>query len=52
MHGVSGMLLYAGTDGITAYDVEKACELWSGDPATSIGVSGDGKTVAGIYEEE
>lgn len=48
----NNVILYAGTDGITAYDVEKACELWSGDPATSIGVSGDGKTVAGIYEEE
>ena len=46
------IMIYAGAGGITAYDIEHACELWTGEPVTSISVSGDGKSVAGIYEGE
>lgn len=46
------VLIYAGEGGITAYDIYKAQELWKGDIATAISISGDGTSVAGIYEGE
>lgn len=45
-------ILYAGDDGITAYNIEDGCELWSGKPATAIAVSDDGGRAAGIYKDE
>ena len=45
-------IVYAGRDGIAAYDIVKGAEVWSGQPATAIAVSKDGKTVAAIYKEE
>lgn len=45
-------IVYAGRDGIAVYDIAKDAEVWSGQPATAIAVSRDGKTVAAIYKEE
>lgn len=45
-------LLYAGEDGMKAYDTEKKQELWTGKAASSICTSGDGKMAAGILEGE
>lgn len=45
-------IVYAGRDGIVAYDIVKDAEVWSGRPATAIAVSQEGKTVAAIYKEE
>ncbi len=38
-------ILYAGAEGLTAYDISSGKTLWTADPATAIAVSGD-KTVA------
>lgn len=46
------VILYAGKGALQAYDIEKGTVLWSGKPATSISISGDGKRVAAIYKEE
>lgn len=46
------MLIYAGNDGITAYNVEKNSIIWKGNPATGISVSEDGKSVAAIYKSD
>lgn len=46
------IVAFAGKDGITAYDIGKEAVLWTGKPATSIAVSGDGKSVAAVYKEE
>lgn len=48
----SETLLYAGREGLTAYDLKAGKELWRGRKATGIAVSGDGKTAAGIYKDE
>lgn len=45
-------ILYAGKEGITAYSITEARELWTGEPATSISISGDGSTVAAVYKDE
>lgn len=45
-------LVYAGAEGLTVYDIEKEEELWRGEPATAIAVSGDKKTIAAVYREE
>lgn len=44
------VILYAGKGGIKAYDTDAGRELWTGAPAASICVSGDGRYAAGIYE--
>lgn len=46
------VILLAGKGALQAYDVEKGAALWSGEPATSIAVSGDGKRAAAVYKEE
>ncbi len=46
------IVVFAGKDGVTAYDIEKRTVLWTGKSATSITVSGDGKSVAAVYKEE
>ncbi|MCI9621159.1 MAG: protein kinase [Dorea sp.] len=43
-------ILYDGQDGMTAYDIREGRELWTGGAASSICVSGDGKTAVGICE--
>ena len=46
------MLLYAGKDGISAYDLTNNEIKWSGKAATSLTLSADGTTVAGIFANE
>ena len=46
------LLLFAGEDGISAYDISAQTILWTRRPATEIAVSADGQTVAGIYRDE
>ena len=45
-------VVYAGEDGITVYDIAEEKELWKGEKATGIAVSGDGGTVAAVYRDE
>ena len=45
-------ILYAGENGVSAYDILNKSELWTGKPATSIAVSADGHTVATVYRDE
>ena len=45
-------VVYAGTDGIQAWDIKKGQELWTGSLATGICISGDGQTAAGVYRDE
>lgn len=45
-------IVYAGENGVTAYNLEASAEVWSGAPATAISVSGDGKYVAAVYKDE
>ena len=47
----SDTFLFAGIDGLTAYDLKDKKELWKGEKATGIAISGDGKTAAGIYKD-
>ena len=46
------LIIYAGNEGIIAYDIVKKAVLWSGYPATAISISGDKKTVAAVYKDE
>ena len=48
----SSRIVYAGAEGICVYDIEQKEKLWSGSRATGICVSGDGRTVAGVYRDE
>lgn len=45
-------ILYAASDGLNAYDIEKGEVLWTGKQATSIRVSGDGRRVAAVYRDD
>ena len=45
-------ILYAGREGLQAYDMEGDEVLWTGKPATIIRVSGDGRRVAAVYRDE
>lgn len=45
-------ILYAGKGALQAYDMETETALWSGAPATSICISGDGKRAAAIYKDD
>ncbi len=45
-------ILYGGEKGLTAYDLREKKELWTGNPATGIALSGDGSRAAGIYKDE
>lgn len=45
-------IVYAGIDGIKAYDITSNETLWSGANCTAICVSQDSKTVAAIYKDE
>lgn len=44
-------IIYAGADGITKYCISAKTKEWCGKPATSIAVSGNGKTAAAIYRD-
>lgn len=39
-------IVYAGIDGVTAYDLEKQSVLWIGEAATTLAVSGNGAVLA------
>ncbi len=45
-------VLLAGADGITAYDIPGDRIIWTGNMATAIAVSGDGKRAAAVYRDE
>lgn len=45
-------IVYAGQNGITAYSIPEKRELWTGEPATAISISDDGKTAAAVYKDE
>ena len=45
-------IVYAGSDGIVAYDIAKKKQLWEGEKATAIAVSGDGNIVASVYKDD
>lgn len=45
-------IIFAGADGIQAYDIVNHEELWSGSPATAVSISWDGSTVAAVYRDE
>ena len=42
--------IYAGSDGVAAYDIEKEKVLWRGEKATTLEVSDDGSTLAALTE--
>ncbi|MDR1961880.1 MAG: serine/threonine protein kinase, partial [Gracilibacteraceae bacterium] len=46
------VLVYAGENGLTAYDTARQTPLWTGAPATSVTVSADGGAVAAVYKDE
>jgi len=41
-------IVYAGSDGVTAYDIEKEQVLWKGETATTLVTSNDGTTLAAL----
>lgn len=45
-------MVYAGEEGITAYDLEERKILWTGKEATTLAVSGDGTIVAAVNRDE
>lgn len=46
------IIIYAGSDGITAYNIVEKAKVWSGKSATAISISEDTKTVAAVYKDE
>ncbi len=45
-------VIYAGPGGIRVYDFRSNKEVWCGNPATAIAVSGDGTKAAALYKDE
>ncbi|MBD5552385.1 MAG: serine/threonine protein kinase [Lachnospiraceae bacterium] len=45
-------IIYAGAEGITAYDLENQKVLWTGDAATTLTVSGDKSIVAAVNRDD
>ncbi|MCM1466782.1 MAG: protein kinase [Alistipes sp.] len=45
-------IIYAGDQGITAYDIDKQKVLWKGDVATTITVSADKKIIASVNRDD
>lgn len=45
-------LIYAGENGLSAYDIENGKTIWTGKPATGISVSNDKKSIAVICRDE
>lgn len=48
----SNRLIFSGVEGLTLYDLNAEKELWHGEKATGIAVSGNKKYIAAIYKEE
>jgi serine/threonine protein kinase len=48
----NGRIIFAGYDGITAYDTVNNSVLWTGAPATAIAVSADGSVVAAVNRND
>jgi len=46
------VLVYAGESGIKAYQLAENREMWTGQPATTITISGDRTRVAAVYKDE
>ncbi|MCR4807031.1 MAG: protein kinase [Lachnospiraceae bacterium] len=47
-----GKIIYAGSDGITAYDIEGGSTVWTKGAATTLALSGDGKRVAAVNRSD
>ncbi len=45
-------ILYSGSGGLKAYNIETGVELWTGKPATVIAISGDGEKAAAVYKDD
>ncbi len=45
-------ILYAGKEGVAGYDLIKRKNMWTGNAATTLAVSGDGKRVAAVNRDE
>lgn len=45
-------IIYAGANGITAYDIQSGEKLWEGNPATAISISQDGEYAAAIFRDD
>lgn len=45
-------IVYAGEDGLSAYNISQERIIWTGKHATGIAVSADGKVIAGVYRGE
>jgi len=47
-----GHILYAGKEGVAGYDLIRQEIMWTGNTATTLAVSGDGKRVAAVNRDE
>lgn len=45
-------ILYAGDEGVAAYDVERGRTLWKGEAATTLALSADGQRTAAVDRDE
>lgn len=45
-------IVYAGEQGVTAYDLKKEKILWTGETATALALSGDGKVLAAVDRDK
>lgn len=45
-------IIYAGSEGLSVYDISADKTLWTASPATAIAVSGDKSVAAAIYKDE
>ncbi|MDR2615046.1 MAG: TIR domain-containing protein [Oscillospiraceae bacterium] len=46
------VVVFAGENGLTAYDFDNGETLWQGGLATAVAVSGDGSVIAAVYKDE
>lgn len=44
-------ILFAGSDGVSCYDMANRQMIWTGDPGTKLAVSADGTRVAAVYKD-
>lgn len=45
-------VVYAGKDGVSVYDIPSGVVKWTGEKATALSVSGDGRWVAAVYKTQ
>lgn len=45
-------VVYAGEQGVTGYDLEAQKGMWTGEAATTLAISGDGRIVAAVNRDE